>query len=733
MKQIKQRLKETIEAAELKDREASKGSKAKGESSEAKPSVGKWGTKGGSKKSDMTDIQSNKPAVAKWGVHKTHAEPGVKADNGMSKEDGKKVTRHFLQGLDPNNVAKINVKPAQFSITPVAKMGGKKGTNIFKPVSKSCVTEGIFNGRVELRVGQNKHVFEAVSPESIRRIASSYAAVGQPVDINVFPGIRKSYLNEAFAQSLINAIHYQTMGSTEKVAENTKAAFKKFSSLLESEFNNRAHSNKSDWRRSVVKPAFKQAVTRFNEIYESNLTTYDVTIRAKKGSTVDVYELVSRGINEGHAAAMSMYEVQASAGPTFVIESITIGTKIFKPSDVIKNYAVAPKIMLENIDIDTAFIKGLVSTDGVGINVKKGSGTAKTAGKPETFKPSTAKAKGAETHKPKDTGSVEAALKRDGSGWDKAKKPEQKKPDGRFNVTEGKKKRINERLEAPELKEAEETIYYAGHDNATQQKLKTAYDQFTANRYPAEVTCLMVRILAVSLFYQKLTQSGTDEQEIDRQLEAYDPYNRWRRMNPKLDISDIVGTYKNIGVQLAAMRGSVESPYDLLAQFKPNSIMWARPNEFFGQLKSTVKKKSLTETSPLIIIWRDCAEIINRFDDISEVRQDLCQAFENYREQYYYPFVVAFMLRVYTVDYAMKSDSSVLKRIGMRLIHEWMQKNPSYEYSPDHATKLFQALSRSPVKGKDVHELVQSDRENWPYYNPEHIITALNNVKKDIQ
>ena len=402
LKQVKNRLQEAIDAAEFKDRPAPKGSTETGDKHEVNATAKPLNTKLKKADSSIKGPDSiDSPEVKKWGVDKSKKiNTGLTSANALRQGDMYKITGPFLKGLDPNKVKKITVKPSTFSVEPKAKFVSSEkmtnnGSGVFKPSAQKTVTEGVFNGRVEVRVGRKKHVFEAVTPASIRKVASSYAPVGQPVDINVFPGIRRAYLNENFAQKMTNSVHYNSMGLKEQFKTALAEAFTSFYNLLEGEYNPRIHSSKSFWKENVVKGAFKQAYGRFKDIYHENLNVFETSVRARKGKEVDVFETVSKGIDEHHAAILSMQEVAAEAGPSFVIESVTIGPNIYTKDDIIKHYSSTPKIVIESMDIDTAFVKGLIPTEDRGIKTSSKKSNVKDAPAPQKMKRKAGSAEGA--------------------------------------------------------------------------------------------------------------------------------------------------------------------------------------------------------------------------------------------------------------------------------------------------------------------------------------------------
>ena len=336
--------------------------------------------------------KEGKTSTDKWGIPSgKNVRSKIKPADDVSKSAYDMAKGKFLQGLNPNKIDKISVEPKGLKKYPkhAFKYAGKTVNavqSIFSP-TKTQFNEGVFDGRVELRIGARKHVFESASTKGINSLVSGYANVDQPVDISFLPSIRECYLDKKFAQYMVDAAHYNTLSLNESVNSSYKKAAIRLKKLLESEYNSRSHEDRQKWLSKTIPTVMKQAAKSFRDLYESSLSTYDVSVKFKSNNgDVGSFDVIAKGLTEEHAAVIAAEKVSEEVSPQDTLYSVIVEATKFTPKDMTQYYAQTPVFLSESMQVDGKRL-GIVDTSKVGIGKVTTGGTIKHADKPQRAKP----------------------------------------------------------------------------------------------------------------------------------------------------------------------------------------------------------------------------------------------------------------------------------------------------------------------------------------------------------
>lgn len=333
------------------------------------PKVGKMTGPGGDGVKKATDSEVGLPikheAAGSLPQLYTKNKPTASDWSNADEAATKKLQGTFIQGMHPDKAKKITVKTMRprldikglLTYGGVLEPTGKTGTPTGHNLVKESVgrRSAVVNGRVELKIGEREHVFEAVDTDQIRRIAENYATVGQPVAITVRLGWRSCYSDKAFRTALTEAAHARAMGHTKWRTQALTAALSRFVELNEGERLQSFHPTRESWVRTIAQPAFKQAIRTFDRLYEEALRPFDVQVQVESENGREVVDLATSALNERCAAALAFQAVaeevgshakmiHAFVGPTkFVFEEAMKSFGAFKPNfdDLEKNISAA--------------------------------------------------------------------------------------------------------------------------------------------------------------------------------------------------------------------------------------------------------------------------------------------------------------------------------------------------------------------------------------------------------
>lgn len=312
----------------------------------------------------------------------------------------------FLQGMDPNKVDKVKIKVVRPKVDPkgLLTLGGI--------VSESS---GIINGRVEVKVGQKEYVFEAVHTSQVRKIAKSYATVGQPISITVRLGWRGAYSDPTFKKNLTEASHARSLGHPAWRKEMLEKSLTRFVALVEAQRVKSFYPNRDQWVVEVVKPAFTQAVKTFDTLYERSLKPFEVQVQAKTRQGREVFDIVTRALNERCAAALGFKAVRESTGPSTQMIHAFVGTEKFLYEEAMGVFGYYKP---DFSHIETSITKGTpMTTKSTKVADPTGTPAMPKVGKADV-KPKNVKSKG--------TASVKNDLEKDHSGMKYAAMPKTK-------------------------------------------------------------------------------------------------------------------------------------------------------------------------------------------------------------------------------------------------------------------------------------------------------------------
>lgn len=324
----------------------------------AAPKASKFAAKNASKEMKKTTAPNLKvnsgdksPFVDAKDVKRSEATP-VKFSQ-TSDSSTEKLIGKCISNCDPKSVKKITFSVSKpnidYGIVPTGEQIKVSQSHAMKQVKAPSknVSEGVINGTVTISIGARQHVYEAASTNMINRMMKNYASVGQPVSVDIKLGLRESYADRIFVESLFNTVHAKMVDIDRNYQESLKESFDRLVELLEGQYVEFHNRSKKEWINECVKPAYKQAFNAFKRIYEAHLEPFEISVKAQTRQGTEIFEVVSRALNEEIAASNAFDDVLSETGASAKVQYAFIGAKKYMAEN--SNNIFSGKIKFEDM------------------------------------------------------------------------------------------------------------------------------------------------------------------------------------------------------------------------------------------------------------------------------------------------------------------------------------------------------------------------------------------------